>query len=125
VSLAALSALVAVGGAAGALGRFWVGVAAVSTLGAGWPFGTFVVNVAGSFLIGVVASGPWASEAVRAAIVTGVLGGFTTFSAFSLETVRLMADGRPGLALGFVAASVVVCLLAAWAGVLLARVVAA
>jgi CrcB protein len=121
VSLAALSALVALGGAAGALARFWVGLAAVATLGTAWPFGTLLVNVAGSFAIGVVASGPWASEAVRAAVVTGVLGGFTTFSAFSLETVRMIETGRTGSALAYVAAQVVLCLSAAAAGVFAAR----
>ena len=62
---------------------------------------------------------------MRAVVVTGVLGGFTTFSAFSLETVRMIADGRPGLAFGYVATSVLVCLAAAFVGVLAARIVAA
>ena len=122
MSLAALGALVAVGGAAGALGRFLVGLAAASVFGAAWPFGTLIVNVAGSFAIGIVASGPWASETVRAFVVTGVLGGFTTFSAFSLETVRLLEAGRASAALAYVAASVVVCPLAAFLGCLVARV---
>jgi CrcB protein len=125
VTLAALSALVAAGGAAGALGRFWVGLAAASWLGSGWPFGTLAVNVVGSFGIGVVASGSWASETVRAAVVTGLLGGFTTFSAFSLETVRMIEAGRTGQALGYVAAQIVLCLAAAALGVLMARMLSA
>jgi CrcB protein len=123
VSLAALSALVAAGGAAGALARFWVGLFAASALGAAWPFGTMIANVSGSFAIGVVASGPWASEAVRAAVVTGLLGGFTTFSAFSLETVRMMETGRAGQALAYVAMQVALCLGAAALGVVTARAV--
>lgn len=125
MTLAALSALVAAGGAMGALGRFWVGIAAAGAFGTGWPYGTLIVNVVGSFAIGVVASGPWATEAVRAALVTGVLGGFTTFSAFSLETVRLMGEGRAGSALAYVGASVAACLVAAWLGALAARTVSA
>jgi len=116
VSLAALSALVAAGGAAGALARFWVGLAAASAFGAAWPFGTLVANVSGCFAIGVVASGPWASETVRAAVVTGLLGGFTTFSAFSLETVRMIETGRAMQAIAYVALQVTLCLSAAALG---------
>ena len=117
--------MVAVGGALGAVARFWVGLGAVSLLGAGWPFGTLAVNVAGSFGIGAVASGPWATEAMRAAVVTGLLGGFTTFSAFSLETVRMIEAGRTGHALAYVAAQIFLCLGAAYLGVSLSRALSA
>jgi CrcB protein len=125
VSLAALSAFVAAGGAAGALARFWVGIGAVAAFGTAWPWGTLVVNVTGSFAIGAVASAPWATEGVRAAVVTGFLGGFTTFSAFSLETVRIIETGRTAEALAYVAAHLLLCLGAAAAGALTARMIAA
>ena len=120
-----LSAVVAAGGALGALARFWVGLGAATVLGAGWPFGTLIVNVVGSFAIGTVASGPWATEIVRAAVVTGLLGGFTTFSAFSLETVRMIEAGRVGEALAYVVVQGGLCLGAAALGIVAARVLAA
>lgn len=118
---AGLSLLVAAGGAAGALSRFWVGVAAVAAFGPAWPVGTLLVNVVGSFLIGAVATAAWGSAPLKAGVITGFLGGFTTFSAFSLETVRLVEGGRSGQAALYVALSVALCIAAAAAGVALAR----
>jgi CrcB protein len=96
--------LVALGGAAGAVARFLVSLAAMAALGAAFPWGTLAVNVAGSAAIGV-AAGAGLEGPARLLLVTGFLGGFTTFSAFSLETGTLFARSAP-LAVLYVAASV-------------------
>lgn len=105
--------LVALGGAIGSAARFLVGLAVV------FPVGTLTVNVLGSFAIGLL----WAGQADRAGVVAffmiGVLGGFTTFSSFSLDVLRLMGDGRLGTAGGYVLASVCLSLLACYAGLML------
>ena len=114
--------LVAVGGAIGAVARYGVGVGAARWFGLGFPWGTLAVNVIGGLAMGVLAAraGP-EHEALRLALGVGVLGGFTTFSAFSLETVRLM-EHQPGLAALYAAASVVLSVGACWLGLYLGRV---
>jgi CrcB protein len=116
---------IAAGGATGALLRFWMSGWAYTMLGRGFPYGTLVVNVLGSLLIGVfsvllierLSLGPeW-----RAAIIIGLLGGFTTFSTFSLETLNLIEAGAHGKALANVALSMVLCIAAAWVGVIAGR----
>ncbi len=96
--------LVAAGGAAGSVLRHLVSVVLLGALGAGFPWGTLAVNIAGSAAIGVAAGLGLQGEA-RLLLVTGFLGGFTTFSAFSLETAAL-AERSPPLAALYVAASV-------------------
>ena len=96
--------LVALGGAVGSVARYLVSVAAFATLGAGFPWGTLAVNIAGSAAIGV-AAGMGIEGQQRLLLVTGVLGGFTTFSAFSLETGTLF-ERSPLLAVLYVVASV-------------------
>jgi len=93
--------LVALGGAAGSVLRFSVSVAAAALLGANYPWGTLLVNIIGSALIGV-AVGVEVSGSARLLLVTGVLGGFTTFSAFSAETLMLWERGwwQAGLYVG-------------------------
>jgi fluoride exporter len=118
-------AMVAAGGAIGAVLR-WLGVAWVSRLtGEGW-LGTAFVNVAGSIAMGVLAvlmterlPGSWARLAPFA--MTGVLGGFTTFSAFSLDTLYLIERGRTAAAAGYVAGSVALSILGLYLGLKLAR----
>jgi CrcB protein len=114
--------LVAAGGAIGALARYGVGVGAARWLGLAFPWGTLAVNIVGGLAMGILASrvGP-EQEALRLALGVGVLGGFTTFSAFSLETVRLM-EHQPGLAALYVTASVVLSVAACWLGLYLGRV---
>ena len=115
--------LVCLGGALGSGGRYLValGFARFAT----FPFGTVAVNVIGSFVISLVMG--WAgdrggvSEATRLFLVTGVLGGFTTYSSFNFETLRLVQAGTPGLALLNVVVTIVVCLAAGLAGFALAR----
>ena len=96
--------LVALGGAVGSVARYLVSVAAFAALGAGFPWGTLAVNIAGSAAIGV-AAGMGIEGQQRLLLVTGVLGGFTTFSAFSLETGALF-ERSPLLAVLYVVASV-------------------
>lgn len=116
--------LVAVGGALGSVGRFllsgWVLHHAVDWR---FPLGTFVVNVLGCLGVGVVGGlvvkHDFFSPEVRLLLLTGVAGGFTTFSAFGLETFYLLRRGEALVAGGYVAASVVVGLLAVWGGFLL------
>ena len=123
------SAAVALGSAAGGVLRFWLSVAAERIWPQGLPIGTIAVNVAGSFAIGLIAAmtisrpdslgGPLGHQALMA----GLLGGFTTFSAFSLQTLLLAQDGRWGLAVVNVVASIALCLLAVAAGWNLGRTV--
>lgn len=114
--------LVALGGAAGSVARYGVGVAAVRWLGAGFPLATLTVNVIGGLAMGLLAARAGAeNESLRLALGVGFLGGFTTFSAFSLETVRLMQH-QPGLAGLYIAASVALSIGACWAGLTLGRV---
>jgi CrcB protein len=114
---------VALGGALGAVARHLTGVAAIRLLGPGYPWGTLVVNVVGSFLMGVLVVILAQSSATRLApfLVTGVLGGFTTFSAFSLDALTLWERGQGALAALYVAASVGLSLAAIAAGLLAAR----
>ncbi|MEO1239493.1 MAG: CrcB family protein [Pseudomonadota bacterium] len=109
-------ALVAFGGALGSAARYLVGTAVA------FPFGTLSVNVIGSFAIGAL----WASQMGKtdgwgAFVLIGVLGGFTTFSSFSLDVLRLAADGRFGAAGAYVLASVALSLAAVFAGLMLMR----
>jgi CrcB protein len=113
--------LVALGGALGSLARYGVGVAAGRWLGLAFPWGTLAVNVVGGLAIGVLAArlGP-EHEGMRLLLGVGLLGGFTTFSTFSLETVRLMEQG-PAQGMLYVAASLVLSVGACWAGLALGR----
>lgn len=112
--------LVALGGAAGSVLRFSVSVAAAALLGANYPWGTLLVNIIGSALIGV-AVGVEVSGSARLLLVTGVLGGFTTFSAFSLDAVALWQRGQATVAAGYVTASVVLSIAALVLGMATAR----
>lgn len=115
---------VAGGGALGSALRYGLALGVQRRLGTGWPFGTLAVNLLGSFLIGwafhLLVSREILAEGPRLFIVAGLLGGFTTFSAFSLETLRLLQEGAWPLAALYVALSTAGGLLAAWAGFQLA-----
>jgi CrcB protein len=116
---------VAAGGAVGASGRYGFAAAVGPLFHPGFPVGTLAANVAGSFLMGAlveVLALVWSpSEAVRAFLAVGVLGAFTTFSAFSMEAVVLLQDGAIGAALAYVVASVGLSLAGIFAGMRLLR----
>ena len=112
--------LVAGGGAIGSALRYGLALFVQRSLGASWPFGTLAANIIGSFIIGctyeLLVAKELFSEEVRLFTMIGLLGGFTTFSAFSLETLLMFQEGDWLLAGLYVALSVIGCLLAVWAG---------
>lgn len=113
---------VALGGAAGAVARYGVNRAATVAFGPGFPVATLTVNVVGSFLMGLlVVALATRGNAWAPLLLTGVLGGFTTFSAFSLDTLTLWERGQHGLAAGYVVLSVLLSLAAVGAGLTLGR----
>jgi CrcB protein len=103
--------LIAVGGGIGSVGRYWLGGVAQRAVVGAFPVGTLAVNLLGSLVIGVLAAyfaGPQlVREEYRLAIMVGVLGGFTTFSTFSLETFAMINDAQFARAAGYVSLSVV------------------
>jgi CrcB protein len=117
--------LVFLGGGIGAALRHGVNRFTFAIWGATFPVGTMIVNVAGSLvmglMIGIFASMPSVSQPTRLFLTTGLLGGFTTFSAFSLDALTLYERGQVGLALGYVIGSVVLSLAAIAAGFFLTR----
>lgn len=119
---------VAIGGAFGAVCRYLLGGWIGSPGGGLFPWATLIVNVVGSFVMGALAA--WLSKALpahqaelRALLAVGVLGGFTTFSAFSLETALLAEKGQWVLAAGYVIASVLLCVAALLGGLAMVRAV--
>jgi CrcB protein len=120
--------LVAVGGAFGSVLRYYVGVWSVRIAGTGFPWGTLTVNLVGSFLIGIVVElivrKFGGSPALRLFLMTGIIGGFTTFSTFALDTVALMERGQLAVAMIYVLTSVLVSLGAVFAGLSLIRALA-
>ena len=120
-------ALVALGGACGASLRF-LSVSAFVRLAGGTAWGTLFVNIAGSFLMGIAAvllieRFPEATARLAPFVTVGLLGGFTTFSAFSLDAIRLIEDGKISAATAYVLGSVIFSILALVAGLLLGRAV--
>jgi CrcB protein len=118
---------VAVGGAIGSVGRFWLTIVMTGLTGPRFPWGTLLINVVGSMVIGLVAGLTLTPARVgmhpdiRIFLMTGVCGGFTTFSAFSLQTLELMQTGDVVPALGYAVGSVVLCVLATYGGWALGR----
>ena len=116
---------IAIGGAVGAVLRYSASISIYSLLGRGFPYGTLFVNVSGSLLMGLLSvlmlerfdiAPEW-----RAAVLVGVLGSFTTFSTFSIETLNLLGQGDLMRAMSNIVLSVLVCLVAVWFGVLIGR----
>ena len=116
---------IAAGGALGALMRYWVSTGIYNWVGRSFPWGTLVVNVIGSLLMGLLYV--WLLERMtqstewRAFLLIGLLGAFTTFSTFSIETLNLIEQGQHVRALLNAFGSVVLCVAAAWMGVVIAR----
>lgn len=117
---------IALGGAFGAVSRYWVYNFFVKNVAGKFPWATLTVNIAGSFLIGIAfvvlteraEIGPeW-----RGLITVGFLGAFTTFSTFSMDVIGLVEQGDIAAAISYVLSSVVVCIIAAWLGLTLSRV---
>jgi fluoride exporter len=115
---------IAIAGALGALARYGLG-AAISDRFPGFPWGTLAINVTGSFILGllfvILTERTTTSAAVRSAITIGFVGAYTTFSTFSLETVRLLEDGSIVAGTLNVAGNLVLGIAAAWGGIALAR----
>ena len=118
--------LVGAGGAAGAIARYLTGVLAMRSLGSAWPYGTLAVNVAGGLLMGLLVGflahrGGADQEKWRLFLGVGVLGGFTTFSAFSLEVALMLQRRTLGQAAVYSLVSVVLAVAALFVGLALAR----
>jgi fluoride exporter len=116
---------VALGGALGSIARLGLSQAVTRILGDGFPYGILVVNVVGSFVMGVASAFLMRkfqdAQALQFFVTTGFLGGFTTFSAFSLDVFKLVNNGQNGAALVYVAASVGLSLIAVFAGFAMLR----
>jgi len=133
----AVSLWVMLGSALGGLLRYWLGAGVAALTGPSFPWGTLLINVVGSFVIGLFAAALGErglfSDALahngqfldfvdlRAFVMVGLCGGFTTFSSFSLQSLELLQAGRTGPALGYMAGSVLACLAAVWGGWVLGR----
>lgn len=106
---------IAIGGAGGSVLRYYIGRAIQGPSPSGIPLGTLAVNVLGCLVVGALSRyflGHDTSRTLQAALIVGFCGGFTTFSAFSLEAVGLLSGGQPGRAVGYVLLSVFGCLIA-------------
>jgi CrcB protein len=120
---------VALGGALGTLGRYAVSGVVANAFGETFPWGTLIVNVTGSFIIGFFATltAPdgrlFVGGTTRQFVTTGLCGGYTTFSSFSLQTLNLMRDGEWLYASGNIAGSIVLCLFFVWLGSLAAMAI--
>jgi fluoride exporter len=117
---------VGIGGALGSMLRYAVTLWTVERIGPGFPWHTAAINVVGSFLIGAIAvytqSTTGLPPYLSAFAIVGVLGGFTTFSTFSYDTITLLSDGAPAIALLYCVGTVVAGIVAALAGTALARI---
>jgi CrcB protein len=122
--------LIAIGGALGSVGRYWLSGLADTRVGETFPWGTLLVNVSGSFAIGVIAAvaapegrlNPQSRAFATQFFMIGVCGGYTTFSSFSLQTLNLLRDGEWLYAGGNALLSVFLCMVAVWLGWLLGSI---
>ena len=117
-------AFIAIGGAFGAIMRYWMSSGLYSILGRGFPYGTLAVNVVGSLLMGflfVYVEKMNVSPEWRAGLMIGLLGAFTTFSAFSIETLSLIGSGEQIKAALNILLSIALCIFGCWLGMLVGR----
>lgn len=121
-----LLAAVAIGGSLGSVARYLVAIGAGRLVGTEFPWGTVVINIVGSFLIGVFAESfalSWnAGQVTRVFLTVGICGGFTTFSTFSLDAIVVIQRGELWAAGAYIAASVALSILSLFGGLLLVRV---
>lgn len=116
---------VALGGALGSVSRYWLSGLVAARFGESFPWGTLVINVTGSFVIGIFAAltlpetGSLNRATITQFVMVGICGGYTTFSSFSLQTLNLLRDRQWLYAGGNVILSVVLCMIAVWLGYLL------
>lgn len=119
--------LVMLGGALGSGARYWTGRQMLDAFGPDFPYGTLTVNWVGGLLMGLLAgvlARTGGAEGWRLFIGVGILGGFTTFSSFSLDTITLIERGQITVAFGYVALSLLGSLAALWAGLSITRIFA-
>ncbi|HSS64388.1 MAG TPA: fluoride efflux transporter CrcB [Gammaproteobacteria bacterium] len=120
-----MTVAIAAGGALGALSRYWVSIGVHKLAGGEFPYGTLTVNVAGSLLMGALyvlfIERMGIDPVWRGALLIGLLGAFTTFSTFSIETLNLVENGESLRAVANVAASVILCIAACWIGMVAGR----
>lgn len=118
---------IAIGGALGAVSRYLVIGLVTDWLGKSFPFGTLLVNVLGSFLIGilyvVIVQKMHVSPELKSIMVVGFLGAFTTFSTFSLEAFNFINEGLVLNAITYILSSVILCIISVWAGVSAAKLI--
>jgi CrcB protein len=116
---------IALGGSLGAISRYWVSTSTYFWLGSNFPYGTLMVNLTGSLVMGfltvVLVQRFDVSDQVRLGLTVGFLGSFTTFSAFSMDTIHWIENGAVLKALAYVLVSVIACVLGAWAGLIGAK----
>ncbi|MBI4535194.1 MAG: fluoride efflux transporter CrcB [Ignavibacteriae bacterium] len=119
--------LVFIGGGIGATARYWLQGIVYRNVGASFPYGTLAVNVLGCFLIGVMMTffeeRFLVDASLRTLLTIGILGGFTTFSTFSFETMVLLKEGSYLLGFANVAVSLVSCLVATWLGMVVGKII--
>lgn len=116
---------IAVGGSLGAVSRYWVSASTYQWLGQSFPYGTLMVNVLGSLVMGflsvLLVHRFQVSEEVRIGLLVGFLGSFTTFSSFAMDTLHLTGNGAILKAVSYMLLSVLFCVLGAWAGLATAK----
>jgi CrcB protein len=117
-----------VGGFAGAIARYWLGGFVTQRLGLRFPYGTFMINISGCFLIGLLMHLLTERAALNInwlyVVVIGFIGAYTTFSTFEYETFRAIQEGQALMAVLYVVSSVAVGLMSVWAGLMLGKVIA-
>lgn len=120
---------VALGGALGTTARYWLSGMVARSIGETFPWGTLIINITGSFVIGFFGAltGPdgrlFVGSTARQFVMIGICGGYTTFSSFSLQTLNLANDGEWVRAVANIGFSVALCLIAVWIGVALAGLI--